>query len=310
MADTAAARQDRPLLGIGMTLMAFFTFSCLDSSAKWLALAGVPVIQIGFMRYAVHFAFSMGPRAAKGEGLSAFHCARPGLTALRGAMLMTSTICNFVAIQFIPLTLTATIMFLTPIIVTALSGPVLGEKVGPWRWGAVAAGFIGVLIAVRPFGAEFHWAVFVSLLGATAFAVYALLTRMLSGVVSPSVMQLYGGAVGTFALLPLAIWAWEAPTEPLQWVLMLAIGFFGWFGHGILTQAYSYAEASLLTPFAYVQIVFLGFWSWTVFDTAPDAWILMGAAIVIAAGLTIWTRERRQAKAARLRVLAAAMKKP
>lgn len=310
MPDRIETREDRPLFGIGLTLLAFFTFSCLDSSAKWLALAGLPVLQIGFMRYAVHFAISWGPAAAKDGPVEVFRTKRAGLVALRACMLMTSTLCNFVAIQFIPLTLTATIMFSTPIMVTALSGPVLGEKVGPWRWGAIVAGFVGVLIAVRPFGAEFHWAALVSLTGAAAFAVYALLTRMLSGAVSNRTMQLYGGAVGTAALLPLAIWAWEAPSGALEWGLLLAVGFFGWFGHGMLTKAYGFAEASLLTPFAYVQIVFLGFWSWTVFGTAPDAWILTGAAIVIAAGLVIWTRERRIAKAARLRVLQAAMKKP
>ena len=106
----AAPRQDRPLLGIGLTLLAFFTFSCLDSSAKWLALAGLPVLQIGFMRYAVHFAVSYGLIAAAGRARGAFACEKRGLVALRAAMLMTSTLCNFIAIQFIPLTLTATIM--------------------------------------------------------------------------------------------------------------------------------------------------------------------------------------------------------
>lgn len=302
------ARQDRPLLGIGLTLSAFFVFSCLDSSAKWLALAGIPALQIGFMRYAVHMAFSLGAMRIEGSGWSRFRSEAMGLVLLRAVALAGSSVCNFIAIRYIPLTLTATIMFSTPIMVTALSGPVLGEKVGPWRWGAIVAGFIGVIVAIRPFDADFHWAAFVSLGGACCFAAYALLTRMLAGRVSGSTMQLYGGMVGTVLLAPFALALWETPEGALNWFLLVAIGFFGWFGHDLLTKAYFYAEASALTPFNYSQIVFLGFWSVVVFHSPPDAWIMTGAAIVIAAGMTIWVRERRIAREKRLKTLTTSLR--
>jgi drug/metabolite transporter (DMT)-like permease len=293
----AKANEDRPMAGIAMVLFANLTFSCLDTSAKWLVLAGIPALQIGFMRYAVHSVFSVGMVARKGGGWSSFGSDQLGLVVLRGVLLMISTLCNFVALRYIPLTLTATIMFSAPMIVTALSGPVLGERVGPWRWGAILVGFIGVMVAIRPFDAEFHWAAFVALAGAAAYSGYQLLTRMLAGKVSSEPMQLYGGMVGTIALLPFAILTWQSPETPLDWTLLCIVGLFGWFGHELLTRAYGFADASSLTPFTYVMIIYLGVWSYAVFDQPPTVATMFGAAIVITAGLVIWVRERQAAKA-------------
>jgi drug/metabolite transporter (DMT)-like permease len=293
------------MAGIALTLFAYLVFSCLDASAKWLALAGLPILQLGFMRYAIHSVLSIAMVARQRGGWSSFGSDRMGLVVLRGVLLMTSTLCNFVAIQYIPLTLTATIMFSAPIIVTALSGPILGEKVGPWRWGAIFAGFIGVLVAIRPFDVDFHWAAFVSLAGAAAFSGYQLLTRMLAGKISEDTMQLYSGMVGTLALLPFAVMIWENPTAPLDWTLLFVIGFFGWFGHGMLTRAYGYAPASALTPFSYSMLLFLGIWSFAIFDTPPTRDVLIGAAIVVSAGLMIWVRERNAAAVRRMKAPAA-----
>ena len=301
MAGTAAKEnQALPMAGIALTLFAYFTFSMLDTSAKWLVLAGIPALQIGFMRYALHFVVSAGLVARQGRGLARFGADRMGLVLLRAALLMGSTLCNFVAIRYIPLTLTATIMFSAPIIVTALSGPVLGEKVGPWRWGAIVAGFIGVVVAIRPFDADFHWAALLSLTGAACFAVYQLLTRMLAGKVSSDTMQLYSGMVGTLVLAPFAAAVWTSPTTTLDWGLLFGVGFLGWFGHDMLTRAYGLASASVLTPFAYVMIVYLGVWSWLVFAQTPTRATVLGAAIVMSAGLVIWLRERNQARRRRI----------
>lgn len=297
---TAKKNQDLPMAGIALTLFAYFMFSALDTSAKWLALAGIPALQIGFMRYAVHFVVSAGVVARQGGGLSRFGSDSMGLVLVRAVMLMASTLCNFVAIRYIPLTLTATIMFSAPIIVTALSGPVLGEKVGLWRWGAIVAGFVGVVVAIRPFDADFHWAALLSLTGAASFAGYQLLTRKLAGKVSSDTMQLYSGAVGTCLLAPFAIALWQSPDTPLAWGLLIGVGFLGWFGHEMLTRAYGMASASVLTPFSYALIIYLGVWSWLIFQQTPTQATVMGAAIVMSAGLVIWVRERGDARRRRI----------
>ncbi len=296
MAGIAAqANQDRVALGIGLMLCAYFLFSGVDASVKWLSGLGFAALQLAFMRYAGHVVLSVLMIARDGVSLSRFGADEPGWVILRALMILLSTVLNFFAIRYLPLTLTATIMFLVPIIVCALSGPILGERVGPWRWAAVIAGFVGVAIAMRPFSADFHWAVFLSLATAVAFALYTLLTRKLAGRVSAESQQLYTGVVGTLALAPFALPQWQSPTTTLDWTLLIGLGVLAWVGHEIMTRAHGFAPASVLTPFLYSLLVFMGFWSYAVFDHAPDGATLIGASIVISAGLVIWFRERQTA---------------
>lgn len=297
MAGTAARPvEDRPMLGIGLMLFTYFLFSCVDTSAKWLAYAGLPAAQLAFMRYFVHLFISIGLIARQGVSPSRFGTDQVGLVLLRSGLLVACTILNFIAVRHLPLTLTSTIMFSSPIIICALSGPVLGERVGVWRWSAILVGFCGILIAIRPFDAGFHWAVFLSLGNALAFAAYALITRKLSGTISTDTMQLYTGLVGAAVLAPFALAAWQMPATPLGWSLMIGLGLLGWLGHETLTRAHGYATASALTPFSYVFIIYLGVWSYAVFGELPDGWTVLGALVVTAAGMTIWLRERWPAR--------------
>ncbi|MEM8750842.1 MAG: DMT family transporter [Pseudomonadota bacterium] len=291
MSDTAIkANEDRVVLGMGLMLAAYLAFSGIDVTAKWLALAGIPALQLAFMRYVGHFVISMG---IMGSGSTRFATPHLWLVILRGGLLCASTILNFIALRYLPLTLTSTILFSAPIIICALSWPLLGERVGVWRWLAIFVGFGGILISIRPFGDEVHWAVILSLSGAFCFAMYSILTRYLAGKVSTNSMQLYSGAVGTFVLLPFAIWQWTNPDTVANWIIMFGMGFFGWFGHQLLTNAHRFAEASTLTPFGYSFIIYLAVWSVLLFDHVPDAWNVVGAIIVVFAGLFIWARERR-----------------
>lgn len=293
MAGTAARPiEDRPMLGIVLMLVTYFFFSCVDTSAKWLVLTGLPAIQIVFMRYFGHLLISIGLIAREGISLSRFGTDQVGLVLLRSMLLVACTVFNFIAVRYLPLTLTSTIMFSAPIIICALSGPFLGEKVGVWRWSAIMVGFCGILIAIRPFDANFHWAVFLSLGNALSFAIYSLITRKLAGKISSDTMQLYNGVVGAAVVAPFALATWQNPTTPLDWALMIGLGALGWLGHETLTRAHSFATASALTPFSYVFIIYLGVWSYFVFGDLPDHWTVLGALIVTAAGMTIWLRER------------------
>lgn len=289
----AELREDRAQRGIAMMLAAYLFFSCIDTSVKWLVLLGLPALQLAFIRYAGHFAISLVRVLARGGGPGRLGTDAVGLVVMRAVCLMLSTVANFYALKFLPLSVTASILFSAPLIVTALSVPILGERVGPWRWGSILLGFVGVLVVMRPFGEDFHPATLVSLAGASCFAIYALLTRKLSGRIAADTMQLFSGGVGTLALLPFAAIGWQNPPSAADWILMLGLGLWGWSGHELFSRAHRFADASALMPFTYVFLLYLTAAGFLVFGTVPDAATLIGAGIIVSSGLVVWWRERR-----------------
>lgn len=291
----AEPRADRPDLGIVMMLGAYLLFAVTDTSVKWLAVGGYAAFQLAFMRYAGHFVISLLAIGRGGWSRERFATDAPALVLARAVLLVLSTVFNFVALRYLPLTVTSAIMFSAPVIVSALSMPLLGERVGPWRAAAICLGFAGVLIVMRPFGADFHWAALLSLFNAFAMALYSILTRKLSGRVSASTMQFYMGAFGTAVLLPPAVFSWVPPAGGLDWALLIGLGLWGWGGHELLTRAHRFAPASTLMPFTYSFMIYLTIASYVVFDHLPDGATLLGAAVIVASGLTIWWRERRRA---------------
>jgi len=161
---SVSAKEDRPLWGIALMLVAYLIFSFIDTGSKWLAVFGLPVFQLAFMRYLGHFVISLNITARQGFG--ELRCEGQWLLAIRGTLLMLSTVLNFAVIQYLPLSLTGTILFSAPIIICVLSWPLLQEHVGPVRMAAIVLGFIGIVIAIRPFDENFHPAVIMSLIGA------------------------------------------------------------------------------------------------------------------------------------------------
>ncbi len=147
---------------------------------------------------------------------------------------------------------------------------------------------------MRPFGAEFHWAMLLSLHNAVALALYSIITRKLSGVVAAETMQFYMGAIGTAALLPFAIWQWTYPANAFDWTVMVLLGVWGWAGHELLTRAHRFAAANTLMPYAYSFLIFLSISSYLIWGHVPDFYTLLGAAIIIGSGMLIWARERRR----------------
>ncbi|WP_299473961.1 DMT family transporter [uncultured Roseibium sp.] len=286
------ALEDKPFVGILLILIANLMFACIDTSSKWLGVLGLGALQLSFMRYFGHFVISLGLFAASDFDFRQLRCERIWLVVLRGALLTASTVFNFASLRYLPLTLTSTILFSAPIMICVLSWPLLREPVGLIRWSAVAVGFAGVAIAIRPFDDDFHVAVLLSLSAAFCFALYSILTRKLAGTVPPDTMQFYTGLVGTFALVPFAIAEWQNPATGFQWGVLIGLGILGWVGHQFLTNAMSLAPANLLMPFGYVFILYLTISSYLVFDQLPDEWTVLGASIIIASGLIIFYRER------------------
>lgn len=284
--------EDRRTFAIVLMLLAFACFTMLDSAAKWLVTeeAMEPWAAV-FARYAVHLMIVAALILPK-RGLASLASAAPVQESVRALMLLGATICNFMAVQYLPLTLTSTIFFAMPIFVCVLSIPLLGEQVGPRRWFAVAVGFIGIVVVTRPWAADFHWAMMLSLTSALAAALYQILTRRLAGIDPTNTQQLYAGLVATVGVAPIAIAQWTWPGSGLAWLLFGAMGCFGWLGHQMLTVAHRYAPASMLAPFVYLQLIFMTASSWIVFNQPPSVWIWIGAPVIISSGLYIWWRER------------------
>ena len=206
-----------------------------SSTVGWLGQpAGLPPSEIVFIRYAGQLLFvSALFLPTRGSALVATRSLR--LEVLRGLCLLGSTLANFTAIVFLPLTVTASISFTTPLILCALSIPFLGERVGWRRWLAIVVGFIGVLVIVQPGTSSFHPAAFLSLLGAAFTALYFLLTRKLAGVDSVTTQQFYAAFVATICLIPLVPGGWVWPSDPVSWVAFFAMGGAALVGHQLMT---------------------------------------------------------------------------
>lgn len=288
--------EDRRLAGIGLMLLAFLCFTGIDSSAKWLVQAGLPPREVVFLRFAVHLAIALAlilPR----DGLRLFHTSAPRLELVRGLFLTGSTFFNFFALRYLPLTVTVSIFFAAPLAICALSMPLLGEKVGIRRWSAIGVGFLGVLIVTRPWSASFHWAMGLSLCSLCCAAMYFVITRKLAGVDRANTQQLYASLIATAVAAPAALMGWVWPAAPVDWLALAVMGTCGWGGHQLAIAAHRLAPASTLAPFVYVQLLYMTASSWFIFHDAPDLWVLAGAAVVMAAGLYIWLRERQIARA-------------
>ena len=289
---TVKPRADRKTYAIGLMMIAFLCFTALDSSAKWLMTTGMSPWAAVFARYAVHLlvvAMLILPQ----QGVHVLASKAPVRETIRAALLLGSTICNFIAVQYLPLTLTSTIFFAIPIFVCVLSIPLLGETVRLRRWIAIAIGFVDILVVTRPWTADFHWAMSLSIMAALGASFYQILTRMLAGVDPTNTQQLYAALVATVGVAPMAYLHWQSPEGALAWGLFLTMGLFGWLGHQMLTVAHLYAPASVLAPFIYVQLIFMTASSWIIFSQPPTVWILAGAPIIIASGFYIWWRERQ-----------------
>ena len=269
--------------------VAFFTL--IDTSAKFLSIASIPIIQIVFCRYAGHFLYTSATYLPQ-HGYSAFKSNVPLKQFLRSVFLFTGTTFNFFALKYLPITLTTTIFFAGPILVTLFAIPILGERVGIRRIIAVCVGFIGVLIVIRPWGTTFHPAIFYSLGALLCASMYFIMTRMVANSESNAVMQLWSSGIPTILLMPFALNVWIWPETLAQLGFMFAIGAFGALGHLATTIAHRWVDASILAPMIYTQIFFAAIVSYFIFDQLPTIWTFAGGIIIIGSGIYIWQRER------------------
>ncbi|MBW4983116.1 DMT family transporter [Mameliella sp. CS4] len=286
----AKPREDRTASGVLMMALAVLGFTCIDSSAKWLILAGLPALQVVFARYAGHFIIAVVLYGVQ-EGRQAFVSNAPLRQLLRSLFLLGSTVCNFTALKYLPITVTTTIMFAGPIVVTLLAIPILGEKVGLRRIVAVCVGFLGVIVVMQPWGVDFHPAMFLSIAALCMAALYFIMTRLLAGIEGNATQQVWSSGVASCALMPFVLGNWVWP-EGNAWIAFVLIGCFGASGHIAAVTAHRWADASILAPVIYIQIFLAAVAGILLFDTWPTVWTLGGGAIIIVSGLYIWQRER------------------
>ncbi len=280
-----------PLMAVALILATGTVLAGMDAFAKFLALE-VPIVMVLWGRYFFHTLITFGAYSVKTRSLRFLRARRPDLQFVRAAALFGATFFMYVALTRMPLGDAAAIQFLAPVLVTALSGLLLGEHVGPRRWLGVACGFLGVLLVARPGSGVLGWNALLPLATAVLLALYMMMTRIIRNRDDPAATTFYSTALGALVLSVMVIFDWQA-LSGFQWSLMIAMGAAGAAGHFMLVKAFHSAEASVLAPFTYSQVVAAIVWGLLVFGDIPSLWTLCGAGVVIASGLYVWYRETR-----------------
>jgi len=286
-ADSARNR----LTGIGLVSLCYLLFSLLDGSAKWL-VGSMPVLMVVWLRFALHAVIG-GVVLFPVKGLALVRSRHLRWHALRALMFMAMTGMNFWALQYLQLTVTASIFFSVPIIIALVSATAFGEKLDTGRWVAIVAGFAGVLIIVHPGSADFHPAMLLCVGNAVLYAFFMMMTRRLAAYDSPETIQYLPAVGAAIGLAPFAIAAWETPDGWLEWTVACLLGVLGGFGHYLLALAHRYAPSSVIAPFLYQQVIYMAVFGYVVFGDVPSPGLWTGATIVIASGLYLFSRERR-----------------
>ena len=290
----ATLEEDNVPRGIVLMLTTTLFFVMIDTCAKQLSQT-LPVTDVVWARFFFHLLVVLA--LLRGRTARFAHTRRPVLQIFRSAMLLTTTFLFFIGIRQIELAMASSIMFLSPILITALSVPLLGERIGIRRVFGVLAGLTGALIIVRPGLGAVPMAALYFVAAACTNALYQLTTRMLREADDAYTTLLYTALVGT-VLASLAVPAeWVQPTN-VEWGLMVVMGTCGAFGHFTLIRAFQSAPPSALMPFAYSGLIWATVFGYLVFATLPDGYTILGAVIIAASGFYIFHREQRAAKLA------------
>lgn len=280
-------------LGVGLMVLTTFVFAMQDGISRHLA-SEYNVLMVVMIRYWFFAAFVVAIARAKAGGIrAAARSEQMALQIFRGLLLAAEICVMVLAFTILGLVESLAVFTCYPLLVAALSGPILGESVGWRRWAAIGVGFVGVLIILQPGIGVFNPAAVIPLISAIMFALYALLTRYVARKDTSATSFFWTGVAGAVAMTGVGIWFWE-PMAPTDWAWMATLCVTGAFGHWLLIRVYEVAEASAVQPFAYMQLVFGSMLGVTVFGEIIAWNVATGAGIVVAAGLfTLW-RERQK----------------
>lgn len=298
------------LLGIASAMGASFFFSINDSSIKFLS-GGYALHQIVLIRSLIGFAVVLAILPATGTGLTAFRTRRLPMHLLRGGFVVMSNLCFFLGLAAMPIADAVALFFIAPLLITALSVPMLGETVGPRRWAAVGVGLVGVIVMLRPGAGIFHPAMLLPLFAAFCYAMLHMLTRRMGGTESALTLTLYVQmtfiAVCVISGLVLGHGAFSGQTDPslifltrawdwparADWPVLALVGVSSATGALLITHAYRSCEAALVAPFEYVAMPLAILFGLLIFDEWPEPMAWLGIALICGAGLyTVWRETR------------------
>lgn len=286
------SRSSHPILGIGLMITAMAVLPFLDVIAKYLGQQGLPVFQIVWARLFFGAILTL-PFALRLAGPKGLMPNMPLMHAVRASFMIAATAFFFAALHYQSIADTLAIFFVQPLIVTLLSPIVLGEKVGLRRWVAVMIGFIGTLIIIRPGFQELNPGVFLALGSGASLAIYLILTRRIAGSAPAMVTTFYTSLCGAIIMSVVAVFVWQTPT-PAQWGLFVLLSLIANGGHYLIIRSYDHAEASLLAPLAYTEMIMATLAGWYFFGDFPDLWTFVGVGILIACAIYISWRERNR----------------
>ena len=288
MTAAATIRRQR-LTGIALMCVAVASFSCLDTTGKWLN-AHMHTMQVVWARYFFAFLLSLFYFNPLLQPMI-MRTKRPYFQIGRSALLLLSTILNLFALRWLQLDEALAILFATPFVVAVISVSFLGETVGWRRWTAIIVGFLGVLIVTRPGFGGMHPAALLCGGGVICYALYVISTRVLARSDNSDTTQFYTNLVGALIMTALVPLFWTTPDSWLTFGLMVLIGACGGGGHFLLILAHRRAPASTLAPFIYTQMIWTTALGFVVFRDVPHYWTVVGGTIVVASGLYLLHRE-------------------
>ena len=273
-----------------MCLTAIVVFPLLNGLVKYLLEADYSIVQIMWMRSVVHMMWMLALFLPYG-GFRILRSNRPGLQLVRSSLQFFALILYVIALSHVKLTAVTMAFFTAPLMVVALSVPMLGERVGPRRWVAVAIGFAGAAVIFRPGGEVIHWSFLLVLGAAAGYALFQIQTRQLAGQDDYRTTAIYTivvALVGTTVAVPF-FWVW--PTALAHWAVFIGLGLLGGFGHYLVIKAYEYGRASVVGPFDYGQLIGAAAVGFLWFGEVVDLWTWLGAALIVVSGLYIARRE-------------------
>lgn len=262
----------------------------MDAVGKYLTQS-YPVFQITWARFFFHAVWLI--LFLRWRLVTVVRTRRLGLQLARGSLMLIANTLFIAGVSVMPLVSTNSILLVSPLVVTALSVPLLGEHVGPRRWACVVAGFIGALIIIRPGSGAMQWAALLPLGAACSFALYQIATRQLSQSDQPLTTLFYSAAVGAPITCLIMPFIWVAP-DWQGWVMMAGMGLIGGISHFTLIKAFTAAPAAVVSPFNYTNLIWATVLGFIVFNELPDGWTLVGALIIIVSGLYAFFREQQQ----------------
>lgn len=286
---------DRTGLAVLLMCLTCLIFAVQDGFSRVLGQE-YPAFLVVMIRYWVFAIFVIAMVSRQPGGLKrAIRTKRPVLQMIRGGLLGMETVLMVEAFVRLGLIETHAVFAACPLLIAALSGPILGEKVGWRRWAAIGIGFLGILVILQPGGGVISLESLLPFGAALMFALYGLLTRKVSHDDPSMVSFFWSGVAGAFSVTLFGIWEWEW-LAPGDWIWMGALCLFGMTSHYLMIRAYELAEASALQPFAYTQLVWASIIGMIAFNDVLRPNVVAGAVIVVAAGLfTLWRQRVRSA---------------